>query len=649
MTSDERLDRLEQRLATLESLVRELAARVDTGRRVAESPGGAPAASSLAPAASSRTAAEPASRPVEPASRPAAAAAARSRRPALLDPEEWIGQRGLLAVGVFAMILAAGYLLKLSFDRGWISPLLRCAGGALAGVTVAAVGWRLHARYRTYGAALVGCGAAIVYLAVWSASRLYGIVPPLPGIAVLAGVSVALAVIAWKLDVEALGATAALGAFIAPVLLGRETGEANLLLVYLATMAAGLGWVAAARRWRLATFVVAASYFALGTLAAADAVPVGVVAYAALGGAAGLVLGLRRGWWETRFLAFGGGWTMLAVAADSHVAPLIVLIGAVILAVPIWAHTLRLGSRWPLEAVGGAKGAAPAGEVAYFAITPLALAWALRLVDPAWFDARDGLLPLAIAIPYLTAGYQRVRPAFAAVGIGALALAALLHWPGLGAPLALTLLALIVAGLDEPLDRGDGRGFSLALLAGALLHLTEVGSRARPDAEAAFAGPWALMLWAVAGAAVALAVRLWRRAHDPGADRLVRGGLWTAAGLIVFLGVTMELRRAFGVGGQPATLAGELSVSAWWLASSAALVLLGFARRVKPVRIAGLVVAGLAVAKVIFSDLASLDALYRVASVFILGLVSLSLAYLYHRHARENARLAQQAADGAVS
>ena len=47
--------------------------------------------------------------------------------------------------------------------------------------------------------------------------------------------------------------------------------------------------------------------------------------------------------------------------------------------------------------------------------------------------------------------------------------------------------------------------------------------------------------------------------------------------------------------------------------------------------------AGLAVAKVIFFDLSSLDALYRVGSVFLLALVALSLAYLYYRHDRSGA------------
>ena len=169
-----------------------------------------------------------------------------------------------------ALLVAAGYLLKLSFDRGWISPVMRCAGGVLAGIGVGALGWRLEPRYRTYGAALVGAGAGIIYLCIWAASRLYGVLPSASGIVGLALVSVALAMIAYAIDVEALGITAALGAFFAPVLLGQDRNNADLLLLYLASMAMGLGLVSARRRWRLAAFVVAASYFGVGTVGAAD-------------------------------------------------------------------------------------------------------------------------------------------------------------------------------------------------------------------------------------------------------------------------------------------------------------------------------------------------------------------------------------------
>ena len=57
---------------------------------------------------------------------------------------------------------------------------MRCVGGVVAGLAVGALGWRLESRYRTYGAALIGAGAGIIYLSIWAASELYGVLPPPP-------------------------------------------------------------------------------------------------------------------------------------------------------------------------------------------------------------------------------------------------------------------------------------------------------------------------------------------------------------------------------------------------------------------------------------------------------------------------------------
>ena len=42
-------------------------------------------------------------------------------------------------IGVVALLMATGYLLKLSFERGWISPVMRCTGGAVRGAVVGAI------------------------------------------------------------------------------------------------------------------------------------------------------------------------------------------------------------------------------------------------------------------------------------------------------------------------------------------------------------------------------------------------------------------------------------------------------------------------------------------------------------------------------
>ncbi|HSJ76366.1 MAG TPA: DUF2339 domain-containing protein, partial [Gemmatimonadales bacterium] len=364
MSDAERMEQLERRLAAVEEQVKVLA-----GQRSGGSAGQSSAAAPQPPQPPRRPAAPPPASPPPP--RPAVP---------LLSSEQWIGQRVLLAVGVVALILAAGYLLRLSFDRGWISPVMRCIGGAGAGLIVGALGWRLHPRYRTYGAALIGCGAAIIYLSVWAAARLYGVVPPTTGVLSLALVSVSLAMIAYAIDVEALGATAAVGAFFAPLLLGRNNADADLLLLYLACMAAGLGLVAARRSWRLTMFVVALSFFGVAYAGAADrGSPWGVLLYGVLGGSAGIHVGLREHWWETRFLSFSGGWTFVAAASRQLDHPWAIFAAGLVLALPVWWFALR-NERLLASPLGpGAR--APGwsfGETLYFLLTPLLLGWAIH-------------------------------------------------------------------------------------------------------------------------------------------------------------------------------------------------------------------------------------------------------------------------------
>jgi uncharacterized membrane protein len=622
MSEDGRMERLEARVARLEELLagQESAGQQGSG---AAGQGATPSTAPLtrSPAAPRTTA----SRPRFPASP--------------LSSEQWIGQRVLLAVGVVALILAAGYLLRLSFDRGWISPLMRCVGGAGAGVIVGAVGWRLHSRYRTYGAALIGCGAAIIYLSVWAAARLYGVLPPTTGIVGLALVSVALAMIAYAIDVESLGTTAALGAFFAPLLLGRDYADASLLLLYLACMGAGLGLVAARRRWRQTMFVVALSVFGIAYVGSADrGNPWGVLAYGVLGGSVGIHVGLRERWWETRFLSFSGGWTFVAAAGQHLHHSWAVLAAGLVLAAPVWWYALRTDR--PLLPRMISLDAPPSwspGEAFYFLATPLLVGWAVHQLAPGWFDDHPGMVALLIAIPYLVTGYQRPRQAFALAGAAALDVAAWQHWSGVSRVWALLALVLLWSALDHWFQRDDGRWYALGTLWAALHQLFGDALARRTVADAAFTGRWPVALWGTAGVMVALAAGLWKRGAQSSLGPLIRGILWGLAGAIVLFGVTGEIGRYFAVrtaSAQTASLAAGLAVSAWWLVFAAALVGVGFQRDLKPVRVAGLAVAGLAVVKVLLFDLSSLDALYRVGSVFILGLVFLLLAYLYHRQGR---------------
>lgn len=648
MSTDDRLDRLEQRLAVLEGLVRQLVASrgAETPRTEGEVPGTAyrvprtappPVETQSRPEPSPTPAARP-SAPIEPKVPGTRYAVPGTSKSGPLLTEQWLGQRGLLAVGVVFVVLAAGYLLKLSFDRGWISPLTRCVGGAIAGAGVGALGWRLHGRgFRTYGAALVGCGAAVIYLAVWAAARLYQFLPPAPAITGLALVSLALAAVALMIDVEALLAAAALGAFLAPIVIGKEAGTVNFLLLYLGAMGAALGSVAVRRHWRLATFVVALAYFGIvGSGILEHAHPAGLYLYGILGGSAGLFAGLRERWFETRLLSFAGGWTVLGVADQATGAHWPTLLGGVVLTIPVWWRALTAESVWPgRPGTDDGRPAVTFADSFYFYLSPILLGFAAYQIAPDTFDRHPGLIPALVALPYLAAGLTAERRPFAVVGAAALGIAALLEWPGIEAAWVLLVLGHLWALVDHLLKRADGRWYALAMLGVALWHLLAVDLPQRPALEAAFVGAWALTLWWSIETAVLLGVTVLRETTTASRTGL-RAPLWALAGILLLFGVTGELLRSFeqsGLGEATADLAGGLAVSAWWICFAAGCFLVGFKRQIRPLRLSGFLVAGMALVKVVLVDLSTLDALYRVGSAFILGVVSLAVAYAYHRNA----------------
>ncbi|MEO8635989.1 MAG: DUF2339 domain-containing protein [Gemmatimonadales bacterium] len=627
MSEDDRIARLEQRLQVLETLVREQLA----GR--ASVPPPAPVAERPFAPVPSVAAVNPPREPPPPPPLPAPPVV----RPPGRSIEEWLGQRGLLAVGVTFVVLAAGYLLKLSFDRGWVSPLARCIGGALTGGLVGALGWRLHNRgTKTYGAALIGAGAAIIYLSVWAAARLYGFLTPTPALLGLALVSVALAAIAIAINLEALAATAAIGAFLAPLVLGDTSGSPSLLLLYLAAMAVMLGAVAAQRRWRWATFVIALAYFGhAGSSVFRSAPPPLLGFYGVLGGAAALAVALRERWRETRFLAFAGGWSVLWIAQDAGLGSWPTLLGAVTLAAPVWWRALTSRTIWP-DVPGDVSDRPSLLESCYFYLSPMLVGYALYAVAPNTFAAHDGLVPLLVALPYLAVGFGARHRPFAIVGVIALATAVLAEWHSVESGLVLLLLVHLWAALDHLLVRDDGRWYALGtyLLAVVLLLQRDLPNRA--PSEPAFLGLWALALWGCIETAVVLAAGL-LKPQPSGRDRELRPLLWSAAGVLLLFGMTGELVRGFRLSDLPsatASLAGGLSVSAWWICFAGACFIGGFRRQIRALRLAGFAVAALALLKVIFVDLSTLSAFYRVGSALILGLVSLAVAYAYHRAAR---------------
>jgi hypothetical protein len=76
----------------------------------------------------------------------------------------------------------------------------------------------------------------------------------------------------------------------------------------------------------------------------------------------------------------------------------------------------------------------------------------------------------------------------------------------------------------------------------------------------------------------------------------------------------------------------QLSLSGVWLLYSIALMVIGIIRRVQTVRITSIILFGITILKIFILDLSFLDTLYRIFSFIGLGLILLTVSFVYQRY-----------------
>lgn len=76
----------------------------------------------------------------------------------------------------------------------------------------------------------------------------------------------------------------------------------------------------------------------------------------------------------------------------------------------------------------------------------------------------------------------------------------------------------------------------------------------------------------------------------------------------------------------------QLSLSVVWALYASVVIGVGILRKIKLLRIFGIVLSGITVLKVFFFDLSELRTIYRIVSFIILGLLLLGVSYLYNRY-----------------
>ena len=502
-------------------------------------------------------------------------------------------------LGLAFVLVGLAFLFRWSVAQGWIGPVARVAlGGVTSGALIAA-GVRVRARQHVFAALLQGGGLAGLYLSIFAAHRIYGLVGDPGGYAALLMISAAGVGLSLHERAPSLAVVGLLGAALTPAAMAGFDGfaTAQLHMAVVVTAAAGLYL---ATRWT-GPMVVAALGFGLQ------------MAVAVIDRAFNEVLrSTACGFLECAPLQLAG------FAGDSQIALGVATLG--FWAVPVWAayrdrtHTDLVRS---LNAAVLAAAVVPVA--AYFGSRTV---WQLADSGPTDFGWASVAIFSAAGMAWMVRGFDRagISPVANAHRFSVTALTAAAVVVGFDGVAEVFGLALIGAGLITTafLGEGDQDGSTVLDIVGQLIVMV-TGLRAIALTEtsqpgALGIGDGAMFLGVVA---VYAAVAYIYDHSQP--ERRPLGVLY---GLGAHLGMLYWVEVQFGhVDAQSAV------VTIAWAAYALTLVTVAAVADRGGIRAAGLTTLAIAVAKLVFVDLASISTGWKVVLFMSFGVVMLAVGY----------------------
>lgn len=569
-------DETAERLEGLEEKVDELLRRVATLEAATPAPRAERARTAGAPPQSSA----PATASVSPT---------LDQRPdhgrSQFDLEDLLGGRVLGWIGGSAIVLGAVFFLVMAVSRGWIDEPTRVVLAFLGSTLLFGAGLYLYERQGQTQAALAAVASAIaaLYASVTAATQLYDLIAPALGLAVAVVIGAAATAIAVRWDSRVVAGVGIVGALLAPVLV--DAGASTVALAFMAIALCSSVGVLLWQRW---DWLAAAAFIA--------SVP-------------------QLVYW-------------IAETYDDHLARVLVVLTLFWLLYVVAAIGYEL--RVPVRTLRASSAALLLANAVL-----ISAAGYVVLHERHHADAATGWV-IGLALVHVALGVvgfrgrmsNEIGSLLAAVGIGlsAIGLALALSGPALvvGWSVEAVVLAWVARRTDE---RRAVAGVALFLVL-AVAHVLVV--EAPP--EALLIGVDSLPQAVVGIAVVALAALGISLLLPPAGSAWARPLLQGLAAVAVVYLPSIAIVDAWTTGdaSDPGQTP-QLLLSALWGVIGFCALVGGLLRDERRLRLGGLTLLAIAIAKVFLFDLTTLESIYRVLSFIALGMLLLSAAFAYQR------------------
>lgn len=521
-----------------------------------------------------------------------------------IEFERVFGGRVLAWVGGFATLLGLIFLMRSAVDSSWFTEEIRTLMAAFGSLLLLGFGVWLHEMKGRLEAARVAVAVAIpgLYATTVVATQTYDLIPPVLGLEAAALVGVVGVAIAVRWSSMLVGSVGILGALAAPMLAGTAGEGGSIAFVALA-LAASVG-VLLWQRWNwlaLGAFAISAPQLFFWTWS--SGIIITSEGVRAPSEPTLLVLAVLAGFWVLYAAAAFGYELRNRGEEELPVSSwLLLLCSSVFVFITGWA-VVSEGSELALNS-----------WIFGFAAAHLLLGGAASR-----FGVHREIGSL------LTAG---------GIALGSIGLANVFDGPMLVA--VWSAMAAALAYMSTQVDRGPAPALSNAerllitafgFLGLAFVHMLVV--EAPPSAIADGVDDLGSSLVAIACCAgAALACWHWGREIEPYAATVT--GFIGAAGF-VYLGSVSIIDVIGANDSGEAREIGQAWLSAFWAATGLGAVVWGMVRKSVNVRLGGLALLMLAIAKVWTYDLSELEELARALSFVALGLLLLIGAFAYQR------------------
>ena len=163
-----------------------------------------------------------------------------------------IASNWLLRIGILTVIIAVGFFLKYSIDRGYLGPVARVALTVVAGLAMLAIGTRLLGRrYHLLGQGLLGGGIASLYFSVYAAYNFFQLLPMLQAFTWMIGITVISGFIAVRFNSVLVAVLGVIGGYGTPLMLASTIPNLPGLFGYMLLLGLGVLAICYYRDWPL--------------------------------------------------------------------------------------------------------------------------------------------------------------------------------------------------------------------------------------------------------------------------------------------------------------------------------------------------------------------------------------------------------------